>query len=87
VAWVGAHKWHAAVAKMGLRHLQRHRGSGEQDVLVAPVELVGLASGECQRNESLSAALALADRPRPSIAPHRIVAARVPCKRELPNIR
>jgi hypothetical protein len=31
---------------------------------MAPVELVGLTWGECQRNERLSAALALPDRKR-----------------------
>src|SRR5262245_20269913 len=85
LAWIGAHERHAAVAETGLRHLQRHGRASEQDVLMAPVELVGLTRGECQRNERLSAALALSDRPPLSVAPHRIVAASVPCKPELPE--
>src|SRR5262245_8114236 len=84
LAWIGAHERHAAVAEAGLRHLQRHGGAGEQDVLMAPVKLVGLTRGECQRNERLSPALALPDRPRPSVAPQGIVAARVPPQPELP---
>ena len=50
LARIGPHEQHPAVAEPDMRHLHRHRHAVDQDDLVAPVELVGLARREAQRH-------------------------------------
>src|SRR5262249_15302825 len=74
---------HPAVAQANLRHLGLRRHPGDDDNLVAPVELVGLTRRKDQRYVGYRRALALALRPRPPEASHRIVAPRVATQAEL----
>jgi hypothetical protein len=54
---------------------QAFSASSEPDMLMAPVELRGLARGETQRNERASRSCCPIALPNPGIAPHSIVAA------------
>ncbi len=59
-----------------MRDLHPHRRSCDLDILMAPVELVGLAWPEHQRDEggdAIASILAPLDLPARRIAPHRIV--------------
>ena len=51
LARIGAHEHHPAVAETDVRDLHRRRHAVQHDDLVAPVELVGLARRESQRDE------------------------------------
>ena len=51
LARIGTHEHHPARAKPSVRDLHRRRDAGDQDNLVAPVELVGLARRKGQRHE------------------------------------
>jgi hypothetical protein len=53
LARIGAHEQHAAVAEPDMGDLHGHRHAVQDDDLVAPVELVGLARREDQRNISV----------------------------------
>lgn len=53
LARIGPHEEHAAVAEPHVRDLHCHRHAVEQDDLVTPVELVGLARCKTQRNVGL----------------------------------
>ena len=71
LARIGAHEHHPAVAEADVRDLHRRRHAVQHDDLVAPVELVGLARREGQRDEGVSAAaepLAHRKTPSPPIA-------------------
>jgi hypothetical protein len=74
---VGAHEQHAAVTQPQVRHLDRDGRAADQHNLVAPVELVGLARREAQRHIGPRRRRDLVAPPRPSISPHRVVAALV----------
>ena len=74
-AHVGPHERHPAVAEADLRHLHGDRRAVEQDVLVAPVELVGFARREAQRHISRRRPLALPQGPRLRVTPNIVVAA------------
>src|SRR3546814_6049419 len=58
-----------------MRHFHAHRLAGDLDILVAPVELVGLAGTKQQRDEGRRVHHIAAPRPAPpgGIATHRIV--------------
>ena len=67
LARISPHEHHPAVAEPHMRRLQRHRHAVQDDDLVAPVELVGLAGREAQRHISVGG------RPLEPLAPgHRI---------------
>ena len=63
------------MAKPDMRHLHRHGGAIDQHDFMAPVELIGLAGGETQRNEGTGRGRCAVALPDPGVAPHSIVAA------------
>ncbi|SDK09061.1 hypothetical protein SAMN05428953_111147 [Mesorhizobium muleiense] len=75
LARIGPHEEHAAVAEPHVRDLHCHRHAVEQDDLVTPVELVGLARCKTQRNVGLGHGAAAFRRPALSMPPPRTVAA------------
>src|SRR5262249_45672743 len=77
LARVCPHERHPAVAQANLRHLGLCRHPGDDDNLVAPVELVGLTRRKDQRYVGDRRALAHAHLPLPREAAYRIVAAGV----------
>src|SRR5262245_30227854 len=83
LARIGAHERHPAVAKANLRHLGLRRYPGEDDNLMAPVELVGFPWREDQGHVGDRRALALPFRPCPSVTTHGVVAASVPTQPKL----
>src|SRR5215468_4258479 len=83
LAGVCSHERHPAVAQANLRHLGLRRHPGDDDNLVAPVELVGLTRRKDQRYVSFRRALTLALRPLPRIAADRIVPAGVASRPQL----
>lgn len=83
LARVGAHERHPAVAQPDLRHVHQHRGATNLHGLLRPVELVGLAQREAQRDVGLARDAALLALPRPGIAAHRVVAATEPARTQL----
>jgi len=76
LAQVGAHIQHAAVAQADLRYPHGDRASDE-DVLVAPVELVGLARGEGERHVGFGRGSTLSRRPSARMTADVVVAAAV----------
>jgi hypothetical protein len=77
LAGIGPHEQHPAVAEPDMRDLHRRGHPVDQDDLMAPVELVGLARIEAQRHVGGSRRLAFRPRPRRGVAPDRVVAALV----------
>ena len=75
LARIGPHEQHAAVAEPDMGHLHGDRHAAQQDDLVAPVELIGLARRKAQRHIGRGRRLAAFLGPSPSIAAHGIVAA------------
>ena len=70
-----------AEAKPQVRHLHPHRLARDLHVLVAEVELVGVARRKAQRHERLDLAIAPPAarlHPLPCVAPHRIVRPSIP---------
>lgn len=65
----------AGMAKPHVRHLQGDRYAVQQDDLVAPVELVGVARREEQRHVGLGRRRSSRLRPAPGISAHGVVAA------------
>jgi hypothetical protein len=51
LARIGPHEQHAAVAEPHMRDLHLHGHAIDQNDLLAPVELVGLAGGKAQRHK------------------------------------
>lgn len=77
LAWIGPHKHHAAVAEPDMGDLHGYRHAVDQDDLVAPVELVGLARREEQRHIGFCRRRSLCLHPPPRVTPDGIVAALV----------
>jgi hypothetical protein len=77
LAWIGPYEHHAAVAEPDMGHLHGYRHAVDQDDLVAPVELVGLARREEQRHIGIGHCRSLRLCPTPRIAPDRVVTALV----------
>ena len=75
LARVGAHEHHPAVAEPDMGHLHGRGHPVDDDDLVAPVELVGLARREAERHERRRHSLALPALPGGRVAAHRVVAA------------
>jgi hypothetical protein len=75
LARIGADEQHPAMAQPHVRHLHRHRRAVDQHDFMTPVELIGLAGRETQRNEGTDRARRAVALPDPGIAPHGIVAA------------
>jgi len=65
----------AAAWREGVRHLRPRRHAVDDNALVAPVELVGLAWRKGERRVGFRRLLGTAPLERPSIAAHRVVAA------------
>ena len=65
LARIGAHEHHAAVAEPEMSHLHGHRRAADQHDVVAPVELVGLARCEGERDEGLGRVTCMRSRPKP----------------------
>ena len=75
---------HAAVAEPHVRRLHLGRHTRQTRVLVAPVELVGLAGIEDQRHKTLRRRQQTAPAaPGPGISPHRVVAAAIAQRRKV----
>ena len=72
---IGAHEHHAAVAKTDVRDLHGRRHPVHHDDLVAPVELVGLARRERQRNIDARRLARPLLAPGPGIAANRVITA------------
>ena len=51
LAWIGSHQEHPAVAQSDVGDLDRGRHSAQHHHLVRPIELVGFARREPQRDE------------------------------------
>ena len=83
LARIGAHEQHPAVAKPHLRDLRHRRHAADDHALVAPVELVGLARLEGERDIGFCCPPALPLGPDPGIAAHIVVAALVPFEPKL----
>jgi hypothetical protein len=77
LARIGPHEWHPAVAEADMGDLHRHRRAIEDHHLMAPVELVGLARIEAQRNIGAGRRFLRRLRPVRSVAPHGIIAAAI----------
>ena len=54
---IGAHGKHAAVAELGMSHLQLCFYTGNQRPILAPVKLEGFPGGKAQRNVGLLVSL------------------------------
>jgi hypothetical protein len=80
---IGPHEQHAAVTEPDMGDLHHHRGTAQQDYLVAPVELVGFAWGKAQRDISRRARLPAFFAPPPGVTPHGIVSAVVAAPAQL----
>src|SRR3546814_11405905 len=65
LAWIGPYVHRARRAQPHMRHFHAHRLAGALDILVAPVELVGLAGTKQQRDEARRAHHIAAPRPAP----------------------
>ena len=50
--WISPHKWHPAVAQANMCGLHGRRDTVDQNNLMAPIELIGLARIKAQRNIS-----------------------------------
>ena len=75
---------HPAVAEPHVRRLHPGRGTRQNRVFVAPVELVGLARIEDQRHKGLRRRQQPAPAtPRPGIAPNRVIAALIAQRRKV----
>src|SRR5580658_6703875 len=70
-------EWRPAVAQPNMCHLHCYRRAVDQHDLLAPVELIRLASGEAQRNEGTYRRRRPTALPLPRIPPHRVIAALV----------
>ena len=77
LARVSAHEQHARVAEPDVGDLHDHRHPVDQHDLVAPVELVGLARREGQRDKGVGRRLRLPTTPATAVAAHRVVPALV----------
>ena len=77
LARIGPHEQHARVTKPDMRHLHLGRGAIDDDDLVAPVELVGLAGREAQRHIGVGCDGGLLAAPASRIATNGIVSALV----------
>ena len=77
LARIGPHEHHADVAKPDVGNLHDHRHAGEQDDLVAPVELVSFARREEKRHVGLAHGRTARLVPALGVAPDRVVAALV----------
>jgi len=75
LARIGADEHHAAVAEADVRDLHDRRHPVHHDDLVAPVELVGLARRECQRDKGGGRRAGVRLRPAPRIATDRVISA------------
>ena len=76
LAWISSDIDRPRRAQPHMRHLHAHRLAGDLHVLVAPVELVGLARSEQQWDErwcAIASVLAPRLRPAPGVATDRIV--------------
>ena len=76
-ARISADEEHSAVAQPDVRDLDLGRHPRQHHVLVAPVELIGLARREHQRHIGLRRRCRTAPPPRLGVAPHRVVAAAI----------
>ena len=77
LARISADEEHSAVAQPDVRDLDLGRHPRQHHVLVAPVELIGLARREHQRHIGLRRRCRTAPPPRLGVAPHRVVAAAI----------
>ena len=87
---IGAREHHAAVAKTDVRDFHRRRHSVHHDDVVAPVELVGLARRERQRNIGARRLARALLAPDPGVTANRIITALItepPQLLEHPNER
>ena len=75
LARIGPHEHHAAVAEPDMGDLHGHRHAPDQDDLVAPVELVGLARREEQRHIGIRRRRSLRLRPVPRVSTDGVIAA------------
>ena len=74
-ARIDSNKRHAAMAQPHMGGLHHHRHAVYHNGLVAPVELVGFAGRESQRNIGLRLSSSARFVPDLGVAPHRVVAA------------
>ena len=77
LAWIGPDIEHPAVAEPQMRHLHCRRHPGQQDDLVAPVELVRFARGKAQRHIRCRCRHRLRAAPGLRVAPNSIIAAAI----------
>jgi hypothetical protein len=77
LAGIGPHERHPAVTQADMGHLDRHRHAIEDHDLMAPVELVGLARIEAQRNIGTGRGFLRHLRPTGRVAPNGIIAAAI----------
>lgn len=75
LARIGPHEQHPAVTEPDVSHLHRHRHAAQEDDFVAPVELVGFARREDERDIGRGRPVPVILAPAPGVAPHRVVAA------------
>jgi hypothetical protein len=83
LARIGAREHHAAVAEADVRDLHDRRHAVQHDDLVAPVELVGFARSERQRNESARRRTRVRLRPGAGVAADGVIAAFVAARPQL----
>ena len=75
LARIGGDKEHPAVAEPDVRDLHRRCGAGNDDHLMAPVELIGLTGIEAQRHERGRGPAGLRALPAAAMATNSVVSA------------
>src|SRR5215212_10534920 len=73
LARIGAYERHARVAQPHMSDLDHHGRAVDQDDLVAPVELIGLARCEDKRHVGIHSGGGALAVPAPGVAAYRIV--------------